>query len=312
MKITSQILQLLIETAEQADPNISYPVLKSNLGKEIANYLIDQNFLTKGHNLETYYLPNQDKEAYVEWNDSLKSFAYLSDFGRFLPIESDELKTFDINFETLINFLCDELNISLGNRNKNPKYLDGILYFMGESHIGKKKTAIFLARRINNQKHYNQIEEFFHKQSPTKLPKLILTSSNSSCPESFRNRAKIISIPKLLTHAKDNSLFNMDYIENVLLSNSGNEFKPYVHCTEDASTLFIGDKSFDIKGDKQRQIIKVMCDLYFENPDSKMRWNTLVSIADIETESRYRDMFKNSSVRNVIVNEDGLVWFKTT
>ena len=310
MKLDSQTFKLLIDTVEQADPNITHSHLKSNLGTEIANNLIQSNYFNKGRDLETYYLPGQDREAYVEWSDDHNSFVYLSDFGKFLPVAEEELKTYDINFTKLTDFIADQFDISKNSRKNSNGHIDDNLFFLGEEHIKKKKFAIFFARRLNDQSNFKKIDEFFAKESPTKFPKLILTSSNEHCPTQLSKKAKIISIPKLLTFSQGN-LFNIDYISNILISGADDEYKPHVRCNEDASTLFIGDDSFDIKGDKQRQILKVMCDFYAEDSDSKMRWNTILDNADIETESRFSDIFKRSSVKEKIGAKDGFVWFKT-
>lgn len=310
MKLDSQTFKLLIDILEQADPNITHSHLKSNLGTEIANNLIQNNYFNKGRDLETYYLPGQDREAYVEWSDDHNSFVYLSDFGKFLPVAEEELKTYDINFTKLTDFIADQFDISKNSRKNSNGYVDDNLFFLGEEHIKKKKYAIFFARRLNDQINFKKIDEFFLKESPTKFPKLILTSSNEHCLTQLSKKAKIISIPKLLTFSQGN-LFNIDYISNILISGADDEYKPHVRCTEDAGTLFIGDDSFDIKGDKRRQILKVMCDLYAENPDSKMRWSNVLDIADIETELRFSDFFKKTAVKEKIGAKDGFVWFKT-
>ncbi len=264
MKINAQIFKLLIATAEQAEPNIAYSVLKSGLGKEIADSVIKNDFLTKGRDLESYYLASQDKDVYIDWNEEMESFVYLSDLGKFLPVPEDELKTFDINFAKLTDFIADQFDVSQNSRKNTNNYLDDLLFFIGEENIDNKKTAIFLARRLNHQSIFQKIDEFFLKESPTKFPKLILTSSNEYCPTKLTDKAKIISIPKLLTFSKD-KLFNIDYIANILCSGAIDEYKPHIYCNEDASALFIGNDSIDIKGDKQRQIIKVMCDLHAKN-----------------------------------------------
>lgn len=310
MKITTQIFKLLIEVAEQSYPNISYNVLKSELDRKTADFLIENNFLTKGRNLDSYWLPNEDRDVEVIWHDNLKSFAYLSLSGKFIKISKEELETYDVNFSKLTGFIADQFDISKNSRKNSNGYIDDNLFFLGEEHIKKKKHAIFFARRLNDQINFKKIDEFFAKESPTKFPKLILTSSNEHCPTQLSKKAKIISIPKLLTFSQGN-LFNIDYISNILISGANDEFKPYVRCNEDASTLFIGDDSFDIKGDKQRQILKVMCNFYAEDSDSKMRWNTILDNADIETESRFSDIFKRSAVKEKIGAKDGFVWFKT-
>jgi len=237
MKIDSQIFKLLIDIVEQADPNITYSHLKSNLGKEIADNLIQNNFLTKGRDLETYYLPSQDKEAYIEWSDDENSFVYLSDYGKFLPVPEDELKTFDINFAKLTDFIADQFDVSQSSRKNANNYLDDLLFFIGEENIEKKKYTIFFARRLNNQIDFKKIDEFFLKESPTKFSKLILTSSNEHCLTKLSDGGKIISIPKLLTFSKG-ILFNMDYISNVLSKGADDEYKPHIHCLEGGAVLF--------------------------------------------------------------------------
>ena len=311
MKIDSQIFKLLVDIAEQSDPNITYSHLKSNLGKEIADNLIQNDFLTKGRDLETYYLPSQDKEAYIEWSDDKNSFVYLSDYGKFLPVPEDELKTFDINnFTKLTDFIADQFDISKSSRKNSNNYLDNLLFFIGEENISKKKIAIFFARRLNHQSIFQKIDEFFLKESPTTFPKLILTSSNEHCPSKLTQKSKIISIPKLLTFSKD-KLFNMEYISNVLIRGADDEFKSYIRCTEDAGTLFVGDDIYEVGGDKQRQIIKIMCDSYLDEPKAKVRWRYILDEADMEESSKFRDIFKNSKVAEALDAKNGFVWFKT-
>jgi hypothetical protein len=41
-----------MEIVEQKNPNISHSVLFSEFGKDVANFLIDQNYLTQGESLE--------------------------------------------------------------------------------------------------------------------------------------------------------------------------------------------------------------------------------------------------------------------
>lgn len=310
MKLDSQTFKLLIDIVEQADPNITHSHLKSNLGTKITNNLIQNNYFNKGRDLETYYLPGQDREAYVEWSDDHNSFVYLSDFGKFLPVAEEELKTYDINFTKLTDFIADQFDISKNSRKNSNGFIDDNLFFLGEEHIKKKKHAIFFARRLNDQINFKKIDEFFLKESPTKFSKLILTSSNEHCPNKLSQKSKIISIPKLLTLSQG-KLFNMEYISNVLIRGADDEYKPYIRCTEDAGTLFIGDDIYEIGGDKQRQIIKIMCDSYIDEPEAKVRWRYILDEANIDEDSKFRDIFKKSKVEKALDAKDGFVWFKT-
>jgi len=299
-----------MEIVEQKNPNISHSVLFSEIGKDVAKFLIDQNYLTQGESLESYWLGSEDKDVYVEWNEKLKSFAYVSSSGKFVAVKEDDLKTYDANFEKIVSFLAKEFDVSESSKTKQNQHLEGLLFFVGEARISKKKVAVFFARRLNDNEVLKKVEEFFIKPTSS-LTKLILTSSNHLSPESLKNKSKIISIPKLLGLANSKALFNMDYIANVIFGIGSDEAKPHIYCTEDASTLFIGDKSWSIKGDKQRQIIKLMCDHYLENPEKKIRWQDLLNDADIETSSRFRDFFKYSTVMEAITHQNGFVWFNT-
>jgi len=310
--ISAQTCKLLMEIVEQRNPNISHSVLFSEFD-DTANFLLKENYLINGRNLETYWLATEDKDVEVMWNEKMQSFTYLSRTGKFIPVKNKELETYDIDIAKIIDWFAKEFDVFQSSRNKQSEYLNGFLYFVGDAQIQKKKIAIFFARRINDSTIFNQIEEFFIKESPTSLPKLILTSSNHLCPESLKTKAKIISVSKLLNRTNNKVIFNMDYMANVLFSNSGNEAKPYAHCTEDGGVLFVGDKSWNIKGQSQRQVIQVMCDLYEKNPDSKMRWNNILSLANLDdSSSRYRDLFKNSAAKESIANANGFVWFKTS
>lgn len=306
-KISAQICNLLMGIVEQHYANIAHPVLISELGDEGAKFLIKENFLTKGFDLDHYWDGDDDK--IVEWYDHLNSFAYLSLSG-LVKVKAEDLKTYDANLGRFVDFFATELDVLPSSRIKASECIEGFLYFVGNAQIGKKKLAVFFARRLCDPNLFKKIDEFLIKQSPTNLPKLILTSSYNFYPESLRTGAKIISIPKLLGMANGKALFNIDYIFNILFSNAGDEFKPYVHCIQDGSVLFIGDKSWNVKGDKHRQIIKIMCEHYAENPDQKVRWNTLLDESDMETTSRFQDLFKGSPVKEAFAYGKGFVWFK--
>lgn len=307
--LTAQICQLLMEITEQENPRISHPVLVSEIGQDIAKFLIDQNYLIPGRNLDTYWLGG-DEDIDVEWNEELQSFAYLS-CGKFIAVKEDHLKTFNINFTKLNSFLAQEFDVFESSKIKENQYLNGFLFFIGQTKIDKRNLALFFARRLNDNQVLRKVEEFFIQESITPLPKLILTSSNQYCPSSLKNIATIISIPKLLTRANNQALFNIDYIAHIIFGMNNQEARPHIYCTKDGGTLFIGDKSWNIKGDKQRQIIKIMCDHYLSNPQEKIRWNNVLSIADLDSSnSRYRDVFKDSAVKEAICHGNGFVWFK--
>lgn len=311
-KISAQICKLLMEILEQKNSNISHSVLFSEFGNDAAKFLLKENYLTDGHSLQTHWLSDEDKDVDVEWNEKLKSFAYLSASGKFIKVKEEELKTYDVDIDKIVNFFAKEFDVLESSITKQNQHLEGLLYFVGNAHFQKKKTAIFFARRLNDNVVLKQIEEFFIKP-PTALPKLIITSSNKLCPESLKtSKATVISISKLLGLSVSNkSLFNIDYIANVLFGGKSSEPKPHIHCSENGGVLFVGDKSWIVKGDKQRQIIKVMCNSYAENPAGKMRWNELLEKADIETDSRFRDFFKSSDVKEAFDHDRGFVWFKS-
>ena len=227
--LTPQICKLLMEIVEQKNPNISHSVLFSEFGKDVANFLIDQNYLTQGESLDSYWLGSEDKDVYVEWNEKLKSFAYVSSSGKFVAVKEDDLKTYDANFEKIVSFLAKEFDVSESSKTKQNQHLEGLLFFVGEARINKKKVAVFFARRLNDNEVLKKVEEFFIKPTSS-LTKLILTSSNHLSPESLKNKSKIISIPKLLGLANNKALFNMDYVANVIFGIHKTSLQTHTSC----------------------------------------------------------------------------------
>ena len=306
-KITPHIFKLLMEIVEQKDPNISHSSLMSEAGRDVANFLLKENYLTKGCDSNSFWLGDEDVN--VEWNEELQSYVYLSCSGKFIAVNEEELKTYDIDIDKIVNFLAKEFDVLESSKTNENKHLKGILYFAGNAHVQKKKISIFFARRLNDRATFKKIEEFFIKPI-TSFPTLILTSSNHLCPEVLKSGTKIISITNLLGLANGKDLFNFDYVANVIFGCGSNEVRPYIYCSEDGSILHVGNKNWNVGGDKQRQVIKIMCDNYLKNPDQKMRWNSIINEADMETQSRFQDMFKNSAVKEAIDHDKGLVWFK--
>ena len=158
--LTPQICKLLMEIVEQKNPNISHSVLFSEFGKDVAKFLIDQNYLTQGESLESYWLGSEDKDVYVEWNEKLKSFAYVSSSGKFVAVKEDDLKTYDANFEKIVSFLAKEFDVLESSKTKQNQHLEGLLFFVGEARISKKKVAVFFARRLNDNEVLKKVEEF--------------------------------------------------------------------------------------------------------------------------------------------------------
>jgi len=307
--ISVQICKLLMGIIEQYEANIANRVLLSELGDEGAKFLLKENFLTKGRDLKHYW--NGDDDKNVEWYDHLNSFAYLSLSG-LVEVSKDDLKTYDVNFSKIVEFLADEFDVSRSSRTKNNEHIESILYFVGDARLSNKKMiSVYFARRLSDPEVFKKVDEFFLKQSTTKLKKLILTSSPNIYPETTKTGASIVSISKLLEMANSKKLFNLDYIANVVFNKNNEDPKPYIHCTEDGSLLFIGEESWNVGGSKKRQIIKLMCDHYAADSKKKLKWDELLIEADIDesTTSRFRDMFKDSKIKELIANKDGHVWF---
>jgi hypothetical protein len=307
--ISVQICKLLMGIIEQYEANIANRVLLSELGDEGAKFLLKENFLTKGRDLKHYW--NGDDDKNVEWYDHLNSFAYLSLSG-LVGVSKDDLKTYDVNFSKIVEFLADEFDVSRSSRTKNNEHIESILYFVGDARLSNKKMiSVYFSRRLSDPEVFKKVDEFFLKQSTTKLKKLILTSSPNIYPEITKTGASIVSISKLLEMANSKKLFNLDYIANVVFNKNNEDPKPYIHCTEDGSLLFIGEESWNVGGSKKRQIIKLMCDHYAADSKKKLKWDELLIEADIDesTTSRFRDMFKDSKIKELIANKDGYVWF---
>jgi hypothetical protein len=197
---------------EQYEANIANRVLLSELGDEGAKFLLKENFLTKGRDLKHYW--NGDDDKNVEWYDHLNSFAYLSLSG-LVEASKDDLKTCDVNFSKIVEFLADEFDVLRSSRTKNNEHIESLLYFVGDARLSNKKMiSVYFARRLSDPEVFKKVDEFFLKQSTTKLKKLILTSSSNIYPEVTKTGASIVSISKLLEMANSKKLFNLDYIAN--------------------------------------------------------------------------------------------------
>jgi hypothetical protein len=312
-KVSAEICKLLIGIVEQNYTNISNSILISELDDQGIKFLLEENFLTKGRDLEHYL--DGDGNKYVQWYEHLNSFAYLSLSG-LIKVTDDDLKTHDANISKIVNFFADEFEVTRNSRTKNNEHIEGFLYFIGDARLNNQKmVSIYFARRLSDPEIFRKVDGFFLGRSTTRLKKLILTSSYNIYPETTKTGAKIISVSKLLQLAnRNNILFNLDYITNIIFGRgSESDLKPYAHSTEDGSMLFIGARSWKIRGGKQRQIIKIMCDNYASDPGEKLKWDLLLIEADIDedTPSRFRDLFKDSKVKEAIIYDDGFVWFKT-
>lgn len=312
-QISAQVCKLLMGIVEQSYANITNSILLDELNdEEVKKFLLKENFLTKGKDSDSCW--DGDDYKYVDWYDHLNSFAYLSLSGLVKVIE-DDLKTYDINLSRIVDFFADEFEVASNSRTKNNEHIKDILYFVGDTRLSNQKMAsIYFARRLSRPENFKRIDEFFLKQSTTRLKKLILTSSNIIYPDTTKAGSKIISVSKLLDLANNNkNLFNLDYVTNVVFSKGDDFLKPYVYCTGDGSLLFIGEENWKVKGSKQRQVIKIMCDHYAKAPDKKLKWDALLIEADLDESMslRFRDLFKDSAVKEAIIYDDGFVWFKT-
>lgn len=311
-KISVYICKLLMGASEY-DANLTHTFLVSELGNEGIKFLLKEKFLTKGEDLDHYWDGDDNKD--VDWHDHLNSFAYLSLSG-LVKVSGDDLKSYDINFSRIADFFADEFGVAASSRTKNNEHLEGILYFVGDARLSNNKmVSVYFVRRLSHPEIFKKVDEFFLKQSTSRLKKLILTSSYNIYPDSTKSGARIVSVSKLLDLACSNkTLFNLDYLTNIVFNKDRDlDSKPYAHCTEDGSLLFVGEESWKVKGSKQRQVVRVMCDNYAKNPDKKLKWDALLIEADIDenTSPRFRDLFKDSAVKEAIVYDDGFVWFKT-
>ena len=93
-------------------------------------------------------------------------------------VNEDDLKTYDANFSRIVEFLANEFDVTASSRVKSNEHVEKLLYFVGDTRLNNKKTiSVYFARRLSDPEIFKKIDEFFLKQSTSRLKKLILTSS---------------------------------------------------------------------------------------------------------------------------------------
>jgi hypothetical protein len=298
-------LRFLCDVLDQHSPCVTHDTLFGTY-RHLSEGLTGQGWLKPASPLQHYLPPGADEACRVLTRNGQN--VYLADYGSFVAVPPNALNRYQPDREPFVAWFREQLGIAKASRLLS--YANDLLHYLGDCFLDRRKVSIFLVRRSTDY-HVLEACEAAFLQSPTKHTKLVLSTSAAMPATRLRCKSPVISVRDVIDHSPLEGTLNHDYLAHVVFGGLPDKPRPFVDCSDDGGILIIGEKSWDIIGDKARQIIKAMVNRWQQN-QPKNRWKSIIQDAGLEDPVSPPKNFFNATFKKEVIGYDkGFVWFLT-
>lgn len=226
-----------------------------------------------------------DQEKDVEWNDDVGGYAYFSLRG-WVKIDANLLRRYKLNAQWVV----DQILQALSWPQKAEPLLDGMLWNCGQSYIGKKRVSLFVGRRVAHPEVFSDIQKKLTPRCKSGA-NVLLTTSQHIEPHMSIPGATIVPLFDVFNRQRKNFALDADLISSILFDQRPGESNKAVLCKANGGKLIINGRSFEFRGDKQRQVVRYLCNKY-DVDELPVRIQEMFSDLEFSDNTRMQDLFK--------------------
>ena len=291
------VVTALLHIIGQARPEIDWTGL-SALPDGIGQVLLDVGMLqpTGNRNTVACQACHDDHVVDLEFDAESRGFRYFCPEAGWVPAAKDAVRAFAVDFDAVIRFVAGLLGVP--PRSKPVMLVDHHLWDLGEVWLGtgrasdRRKTALFFARRFDHHDVQERIVAALENRRRRAPTAVITLSNNGQHTASPIKGWATISIMECRNSAAQTFALDVDLIvtriHRVRRMASSGPVRP----SPDFRSIWVGDREFVFRGDKHRQIVEYLHDVWDRGLG---RVSVATMFADLEfvTTSRLRDVFKD-------------------
>jgi hypothetical protein len=247
----------------------------------------------------------------LTWSSELGGYAYFSPSIGLVRIDDDRLRRFKLDIAWFHRWLACHIGLNAGARQVcliSDRLWDLGDVWLGETKRLRRRTEIYLARRLTEPETVSQMAAVLCKRS-SRPGKVILTTTNDlDLARTIINETCAVLAIKACARA-DRDDFELDH--SIIYSAAhGLRVKSIVQADADFRFIRVGDRKFRFRGDKQRQVVGF---LYRRWEKGEGPVSTALMFEELEhsTGSRLRDLFKGHiDWQELIGYKDGACWLR--
>jgi hypothetical protein len=309
------IVDLALTIAETPAMGISSVVLRDFHAKDgaaliAAGALKPDGFEAVGISLTDHH----DAPVNLFWSNKTSGYAYFSPAIGLVRVDDDVLLHYRLDISWLLQWISGQLGFTPGGRQVcliPDRLWDLGDIWLGEGKRKQRKTAVYLARRLNELETVEQVVETLRMHS-ARPGKLILTTTQD--PHFTRaltkNCGAVLPITTCARAGVEDFELDTAIIHGAVHGLRQSATASVVRSDVEFRVILVGDREFHFRGDKQRQVAGFLYKRW-ENREGRISVAIMFEELGLTSTNRLRDLFKgHPDWRDLIGYKDGACWLR--
>ncbi len=238
----------------------------------------------------TSLVDHDDEPVNLEWSPEHSGYGYFSPNAGWAHVDSEQLQQYRVDMLAFIRRLLSRLDLPA--KSKPSERIAGLLWEIGDARLPGRggRVPVWFARRLSDAGVWKQVVSYLNGRPPADFRVVVTTSLTPDLATSELIRHELLALDDLVDHSKG-LVVEPAYLAAQLKTGPASRAADPVRHAAGFRNVWVGDREFQFRGDKHRQIVEYLFNAWNAGEGS-------VSIAEMftdlefETSSRIRDIFK--------------------
>ncbi len=251
---------------------------------------------------------HDDRPVDLVWDAETKGYRWFSPTAGWVRAGEEDVKVYVLDLDWLIDVLGEGVGIK--SRSASYCLVDGHLWDLGETWVGKRKITVLFGRRVGHAETLDRVcDALTHRVG--RAPGVLLTSSAGVTRHTdIPGRHRVVPLHDCLVAGAEEFKLDLHVIAGIVSGGQPLHPDQQIQPSADFRSVRVGDRTFRFRGDKQRQVIEY---LYTRWRDGEDRVSSATMLEELEFSDglRLRDLFKgHHDWRDLIRYADGACWLR--
>lgn len=248
------------------------------------------------------------------WDGEVGGYGTFSPARGMVAIESRSMNRYRLRSSWLIGWIAAELGLSNGGRPVelvSDRVWDMGDVWLGERKSDKRRTAIYLARRLGEAGALARLRTAVQSRAG-RPPGVVLSSSPATMTDDVMpiGMTPIMPIPRCAMAGVGDFCLDAAIVRSAVHGARPSSSDSLVRVDADFRVVRVGAHEFQFRGDKQREVIRYLHNAWDRGEGPV---NTALMFSDLEfpETTRLRDLFKgHADWKDLIGVEAGTCWIR--
>lgn len=314
-RLGTDAADLLLMIAEMPDMVISGAVLY-DFYPHAGRMLIDVGAL-KADGFETVAASQADHDdavVHLAWSAEKGGYAYFSPGAGLVRVDDDALVRFRLTASWFLDWLGGQLG--LGAVARPVCLVPDRLWDLGDAWLGermraRRRTAIYVARRLNQPESFAQVQAALRSRSGRPVGVILTTSLDTSLARSSTiSGCAVVPIRSCAQAGTADFTIDMAVVYGAAHGARPARENSPIQVEAGFRMMRVGQREFRFRGDKQRQVVEYLHDAW-DRGEERVSTALMFSELEFPETTRLRDLFsKHPNWKDLIGAERGSCWLK--